>query len=174
MTKRFAVIMMALLMLGACSPKEPVQNDPWLEKAPEPASYEAEADTLTYDFLAESGTEVEAEVAPEPDLPVLDEAPVEAAAEMTTPPPVAQPEAVVPEMSSGPLFYVQVFASSNRKSAEEVALKADSRLDQTVRILFLDPYYKVLVGGFVDKDEAVVLRRDLTEIGYTDAWIFEH
>jgi len=172
MIKRFAVIMMALVAFGACSPKEPVQNDPWLETKTEPASYEAEADTLTYDFLTESGAEAEAEVAPEPDLPVLDEAPAETV--VATPPPAPEPEATMTEIHSGPLFYVQIFASSNRKSAEEIARKADTRLDQTVRILFLDPYYKVLVGGFADKDDAVVLRRDLTEIGYPDAWIFEH
>ena len=33
--------------------------------------------------------------------------------------------------------------------------------------------YKVLVGGFADRDDAVTLRRDLVEMGYEGAWIFE-
>ena len=76
---RFATIAMALLfLLGACSPKAPIQNDPWLNNPEESADYEVQADTLTYDFLAESQAddEAEPEPEPEPDLPVLDETPV--------------------------------------------------------------------------------------------------
>ncbi len=75
--------------------------------------------------------------------------------------------------AEGPLFWVQVFASSNRKSAEDFALVADGKLEERVRILFLEPYYKVLVGGYGSREKAVELRRDLTAVGYEGAWIFE-
>lgn len=176
MSKRFAALAMLALLLGACSPKEPVHNDPWMDTEPEPAtpaSYEVEADTLTYDFLAEEAVADDPAAEAEADLPVADE-PVAEPAVVEEAPPVIAPEPVAPPQPSGPLYYVQIFASKSRQSAEELALKADNRLDETVRILYLEPYYKVLVGGFADRDAAVVLRRDLTDMGYQGAWIFEH
>jgi cell division protein FtsN len=178
MIRFVTVILAALLMLGACSPKEPVKNDPWLSSPEENAEYEVQADTLTYDFLAESQAEAESAPTPEPDLPVLDESPTEAPPETVAAVPVATtppaPEALTKPAGDSPLFYVQIFASNNRKGAEDLALKADGKLDQTVRILFLEPYYKVLVGGFTDRDEAVLLRRELTDLGYKGAWIVEY
>jgi hypothetical protein len=90
-------------------------------------------------------------------------------------PPAATPPPVETASSapSAPLFYVQVFASTSRPSAEEHALTADAQLEQPVRILFIDSFYKVLVGGYANRDDAVALRRTLTEAGYKDAWIFE-
>jgi len=38
----------------------------------------------------------------------------------------------------------------------------------------VEPYYKVLVGGFVDREDAVDLRRHVVSLGYDDAWIFEY
>ncbi len=177
MIRMVTIAMAILFLLGACSPKEPVQNDPWLSSPDESVDYEVQADTLTYDFLAESQADEEASPEPEPDLPVVDESPAETVAEVEAPAPVVAtpaPESIVAPASGAPLFYVQIFASNNRKGAEDLALKADEKLDETVRILFLEPYYKVLVGGFEDRDEAVMLRRDLTDMGYKGAWIVEY
>jgi hypothetical protein len=69
---------------------------------------------------------------------------------------------------------VQIFAGSTRASAEETARAAASRLDERVRVEYVEPYYKVLVGGFVDREDAVDLRRHVVDLGYEDAWIFEY
>lgn len=192
--RRQALILLAVaFIVAACSPKPSIQNDPWLELPPAAETPIAASDTLVYDFLAEEPPPPPEEdaVLAEPDLPVLDELPVESgappvesaeapappavseqaapAAAETPPPPI---ETLAPEAAT-PLFYVQIFASPNRQGAEERALEADARLDQPVRILWLDPYYKVLVGGYADRDAAVALRRTLAEQGYKDAWIFE-
>lgn len=187
------VLLAAVLLAAACSPKPSIQNDPWLELPPAAETPIAASDTLVYDFLAEEPPPPPEEdaVLAEPDLPVLDELPIAAAeppvasAEPSTPPaseaPAASaaPEATPPPIETldpepaAPLFYVQIFASPSRQSAEEHALEADARLEQPVRILWLDPYYKVLVGGYTDRGEAVALRRTLAEQGYKDAWIFE-
>jgi hypothetical protein len=175
----------AAVTAGACSPKQSLQNDPWLDADPVVEEVAVvPSDTLTYDFLAEEPPpppEADAVLA-EPDLPVLDEEPPPAslpppaaaqpgspAAPAATPPPVETASSA----PASPLFYVQVFASTSRPSAEEHALAADAELEQPVRILFMDPFYKVLVGGFAAREEAVALRRTLSEAGYKDAWIFE-
>ena len=62
---------LALLIALGCSPKQPVQKDPWTE--PAPTDYSAESDTLTYDFLTESSAEVVETAPAEADLPVLEE-----------------------------------------------------------------------------------------------------
>lgn len=186
-----SMLLGGLVLAAACSPKQSIQRDPWLDAE---TVYEetavAPSDTLTYDFLAEEPpppAEADAVLA-EPDLPVLDETPPAAAALPGSAPysespavaaPSAPPAVTPPPVETAssapasPLFYVQVFASTSRPSAEEHALTADAQLEQPVRILFMDPFYKVLVGGFASRDEAVGLRRSLTEAGYKDAWIFE-
>lgn len=193
MRKHALVLLAAALLVAACSPKPSIQNDPWLELPPAAEAPVAASDTLVYDFLAEEPPPPPEEdaVLAEPDLPVLDELPVASAAppaasaEPPAAPPVSEavapaaPEATPPPIETmapepaTPLFYVQIFASPNRQSAEEHALDADERLEQPVRILWLEPYYKVLVGGYPDRDAAVALRRTLAERGYKDAWIFE-
>ncbi len=178
MSMRKALVFVGIALLLGCSPKEPISSDPWME---DPQSeYTEEADTLTYDFLAEAEPEGSETVPAEPDLPVLQEESARTeseyspAVEDTAPPieavPVA-PRSLDPE--EGPLFWVQIFASGSRDSAEEYALKADDQLDERVRILYLDPHYKVLVGGFPQRESAVELRRELVERGYEGAWIFE-
>jgi cell division protein FtsN len=169
--------MIVILILAGCTAKEPMgDNDPWGEPTTETV-YNTEADTLTYDFLAEAEPEVSPEVAAEPDLPVIQEVVSEPVAESMAPLVEATPqvEEVVsrPPVEAGPLYWVQIFASSSQQSAERAALEADGKLENRVRILFLEPYYKVLVGGFNAREEAVELRRQLTGQGYPDAWIFQ-
>jgi septal ring-binding cell division protein DamX len=156
-----------------------VQEDPWVE--PASTEYSADSDTLTYDFLSESTPEVAQAPPAEADLPVLEEeaaaagtaaAPVGAAAGTAAAGSAAGSSAAPPE--SGPLFWVQIFASSNQQSAEAVANEAEGKLDERVRVLFMDPYYKVLAGGFSQREQAVELRRAVVGMGYADAWIFEY
>jgi cell division protein FtsN len=176
MTKRALLILLALSLLAGCSPKEPVRNDPWLE--PEVA-VEAEPDTLSYDFLIEEAPPLAdeaaaAETAPaEADLPVIEEE-VEPAPAPTAPAHAPVETAAPAAEIDGPLYWVQIFAGSTRASAEETARAAASRLDERVRVEYVEPYYKVLVGGFVDREDAVDLRRHVVDLGYEDAWIFEY
>ncbi len=174
MFKRLVVLTATAFILGACSPKEPIQNDPWVDTPSEPVAYETESDTLTYDFLAESEAAADYEVSPEADLPVMEEVAAPVAEAVAALPPAVEVQPIEAPAATGPLFYVQIFASHSRTSAEDFALKADAKLAAPVRILFLEPYYKVLVGGSTERDETVVLRRDLTDMGYQGAWIFEH
>ena len=185
MTIRVTAALAAVLMLGACSAKNSTKQpseDPFAAaRGVEVAK--ANTDTLTYDFLAETSAAPEASsryVPDQADLPELSDMEV-AAIEPKVPPTTAKPRldppvrqaTQAPSDAEGHLFWVQIFASSNRKSAEEFALEADGRLEERVRILFLEPYYKVLVGGYADREKAVDLRRDLTSVGYEGAWIFE-
>jgi len=176
-----------LLGLGACSPKENMNTDPWAE--PETSARQPQpTDTLTYDFLEEAEPIQEGGMEAEADLPAIAENAPVVVEEQETPPasevppaatevPPAAGERVVtppaPPVDEGPLFWVQIFASSNRQSAEEFALEADERLEERVRILYLEPHYKVLVGGFPQREAAVALRAELVGLGYEGAWIFE-
>jgi hypothetical protein len=171
----FAAALGLAVVLAACSPKRGVRQDPYAEPDPVDA-YEAVSDTLTYDFLAESVPPAEAPAPAEADLPDLSEAvePVDETPPPAPPAAVEKPQATTPPpQAEGPLFWVQILASRNRESAESFALEADAKLDDRVRILFLDDYYKVLVGGFADRGKAVALRRDLVADGYEGAWIVE-
>jgi hypothetical protein len=189
MSIRLLALLAAILLLGACSAKTSKQvpsEDPFVTMEND-APILADTDTLTYDFLAETMPSTEPEPSSalsEADLPELrDEDMNNPAAEALISPPedtsaIVEPPStrevkVRPPIEAGPLFWVQIFASGNLKSAEEFALGADSKLDERVRILFLEPYYKVLVGGYAGRNKAVDLRRELVSQGYQGAWIFE-
>ncbi len=184
MSRILVIVIAVMLMISACSSKHAKQapnEDPFVAAERE-APILADTDTLTYDFLAESTPAHESSGTSlgslgEADLPELqDSAP---ATEAIGDPKPAQAAAegisaiMPPAASAGPLFWVQVFASSSRKSAEEYAVDADGKLNERVRILFLEPYYKVLVGGFDSRERAVELRQQLTNRGFEGAWIFE-
>ncbi|MCP4549101.1 MAG: SPOR domain-containing protein [bacterium] len=173
MLKRICILFAIIALMAGCTAKQQTTTDPWQDEAAE-EQYSADKDTLTYNFLAESEPEVSPPAEEAADLPVIEE---EQSTAAVITPPVAEPAEetieVVPQIEEGPLYWVQIFASNSRKSAEEVALEADNKIEERVRILFLEPYYKVLVGGFPLKDTAVELRRELTQIGYKDAWIFQ-
>ena len=162
MSLRLIAALAAVLVLGACSAKSTKQQpseDPFVAAANDELAL-ADTDTLTYDFLAETQPEPEQAgryADPEPDLPVLSDEVEETVAEAPAVPPTtakpaeeqpAVPEATMPPAEDeGPLFWVQIFASSNRQSAEEFALAADGRLEERVRILYLEPYYRCWSGA---------------------------
>jgi hypothetical protein len=45
------------------------------------------------------------------------------------------------------------------------------KIKYPVYVVFNAPYYKLLVGDFVKKNEADLALGKLKEIGYTDAWV---
>ena len=169
-------ILLSILILAGCTPKQEPNFDPWQDSASDETVI-ADSDTLTYNFLEEAEAEVSPPADEVADLPVIADSgvveTVEAEVEAIPVAPVEVEVPRVPDVEEGPLFWVQLFASGSRKSAEEIALQADAKIEDRVRILFLDPYYKVLAGGFSNREEAVELRREMTEMGYKDAWIFE-
>jgi len=169
MSFRFAFIMLAGLVLAGCTPKNKVKED--VPPPPPPTEWktqsEAVPDTLDYDFLGEAVAESFGESSEaEADLPVIEEVEKE------------EPIWTIPESRPAPkaapgLYWVQIFATRNLDRAEQIAGEARDRLSHSIEIHFLDPYYKVLVGGFGEREEAVDLRDRLVNKGYRDAWIFE-
>jgi len=181
MNARRALIMggIPLLLMLACTAKQSTRRQPWDQASSQappaalPAS-QVESDTLTYDFLAEAAPLEEGSGLAEADLPELvTEDQVSAPRAGSEAPPPARSSAPRPAVDESPLFWVQIFASGSRQSAEEFAVEADARLSERVRILYLEPYYKVLVGGLPTREDAVSLRQALVELGYEGAWIFE-
>lgn len=168
MSFRYTIILMAVLALAACTPKNKVQVE---EKSVPPTIQaipaEAAPDTLDYDFLAEEGVGRIEDIPAEADLPVFEEPEEVEEAIWTISEEVEEPKAM-----EG-LFWVQIFATRSHDKAKEIAAEAEDRLSHPVETHFLPPYYKVLVGGFEDREEAVKLRDLLVNKGYRDAWIFE-
>ncbi len=68
-------------------------------------------------------------------------------------------------------FRVQIAASGDKNSAEEVARVARTRVPETVYVVFESPYYKVRVGDFSDRALALQLRDRLRGYGYDGAWV---
>lgn len=68
-------------------------------------------------------------------------------------------------------FRVQIAASGDKSSAEEVARVARTRVPETVYVVFESPYYKVRVGDFSDRALALQLRDRLRGYGYDGAWV---
>ncbi|MDP6419134.1 MAG: SPOR domain-containing protein [Candidatus Krumholzibacteria bacterium] len=178
------LVILLLAFLSACTPKEVVNTS---EEAPVVEEISAAPDTLSYDFLSEgdryageTSAEAQADLPPlapvfepvveEPELPEETEETVSIAD-----PPMEIQEEISPvavEEKTEELFWVQLFASSSKEKALAMARSAESKLQGPVRVFFLDPHYKVLTGGFAEKEEALKLRAELVTRGYPDAWIF--
>jgi len=170
MNWRMLMLLAAVLALAACSPKHKTEPGPVSEPVIEEV---AAPDTLDYDFLGEEVPDVVSEPDEEaaPDLPVVSEPETAPAV------PVAEPEPLAPAVAQAPagdgLNWVQIFATGSEEKAQELARKAQQRLSYRVAVHELPPYWKVLVGGFETREEAVQLRDRLVALGYDDAWIFK-
>ncbi|UCF79365.1 MAG: SPOR domain-containing protein [Candidatus Eiseniibacteriota bacterium] len=70
-------------------------------------------------------------------------------------------------------YRVQIFASSSMERAEEVASQARSVFTESVYVEYSVPLYKVRVGNFLSKDEAMQFRQRAIEAGYEGAWVAE-
>jgi hypothetical protein len=71
-------------------------------------------------------------------------------------------------------FDVQFFASQNVLQARQVKQQVDTLTDMPVRIVFAEPYYKVLAGPYPSFEEAEAFLRLVTRLEYTSAWIVAH
>lgn len=76
---------------------------------------------------------------------------------------------------AGPLatgYRVQVFAARNRDvAADAVRRLREQRVADPVYMEWVDPWYKVRVGDFTDRESAERLRGRLVELGFPEAWI---
>jgi hypothetical protein len=68
-------------------------------------------------------------------------------------------------------FRVQCFASSliERVRAEQKTLEA--KIKYPVYIVFNAPYYKLLIGDFIKRNDADAACAKLKDLGYADAWV---
>ena len=79
----------------------------------------------------------------------------------------------IEEDASGPGFRVQIFASSSLEKAEEVAKQARTVFSERVYVEYSAPLYRVRVGDFSTKEEALQLKARAVEAGYEGAWVAE-
>jgi hypothetical protein len=70
-------------------------------------------------------------------------------------------------------FRVQCFASNNIANARAEKRVLESKLGLPVYMVFIEPYYKLHVGDFVDRAEAEKTVEAIKELGYDGAWIVQ-
>ncbi|MCK5438841.1 MAG: SPOR domain-containing protein [Gemmatimonadetes bacterium] len=69
-------------------------------------------------------------------------------------------------------YRVQVFAARDRDvAADAVRRLREQRVSDPIYMEWIDPWYKVRVGDFTDRESAEQLRRGLAELGFPEAWI---
>jgi hypothetical protein len=68
-------------------------------------------------------------------------------------------------------FRIQCYASSQIDRIRSEQKQLEFKIKYPVYIVFNAPYYKLLVGDFVKKNDADLALGKLKEIGYTDAWV---
>ncbi len=71
-------------------------------------------------------------------------------------------------------YDVQYFASLNIIEAREVKRHADSLTTMPIRILFEEPYYKVVAGPYPELAPAERFLQQVIKLGYSSAWIISH
>lgn len=85
------------------------------------------------------------------------------------PDPERAPAAASAELATG--WRVQVFASRERDDAESFAQGIEERMQgRPVYVEWAEPWYKVRIGDFPDRESAEALRSRLVELGFDDAW----
>lgn len=112
----------------------------------------------------------------EPMMPplVVEEAPAVVSEQPYVPPvvtPTPPPPSPAPATILG--FRIQLFASSTEKNASRVADDTRASFKQNVYIQHVPPYYKVRVGDFLTKEEALVVKQQAMQMGYRGAFIVE-
>ena len=71
-----------------------------------------------------------------------------------------------------PVFFrVQVFAMYDRKAAVRRARELKVLQDDPVMVVFKDPNWKVVVGNFTNRGQALKVKNELINLGYIDAWV---
>ena len=68
-------------------------------------------------------------------------------------------------------FRVQLLATRDRFSAEKFQSELEQIYNKKIYIIFEAPNYKVRIGDFIDRERAEEFRKDLSNEGYSSAWI---
>jgi cell division septation protein DedD len=68
-------------------------------------------------------------------------------------------------------FRVQVIASSQIEKVRAEQKSLESRVSFPLYIIVTPPYYKLLAGDFVKRNEADAAAAKLKDLGYADAWV---
>jgi cell division septation protein DedD len=75
------------------------------------------------------------------------------------------------EETSGEGFRVQIFASSSLEKAETVARQARTVFSESVYVEYSAPLYRVRVGDFSTKEQALEMKEKAVRAGYEGAWV---
>lgn len=166
---RWGVINLNVLILGLmpvygwpAKRKEPVEQESTMQSDDPQQSRDSRNYSLTNLDTLNAGKEVylsESELAPA------------AAALVQSVPAPAQAGAGGGKSATVEGFRIQCFASAQIENAREEKRKLEQKTSLPIYILFMDPYYKILVGDFKTRDAAEKTRGDLKNSGYKDAWI---
>ena len=68
-------------------------------------------------------------------------------------------------------YRVQIVAVSDQASAHRIEENMRERYGEIVYLIYEAPRYKVRIGNFTSRDEAVQFCRQLMQEGYPDAWV---
>jgi len=68
-------------------------------------------------------------------------------------------------------YRVQVYAGKDQAAARKIELQIRERYGVAIYLVYEAPQYKVRVGDFIDRNQAVNFGKSLKEGGYMDAWI---
>lgn len=71
------------------------------------------------------------------------------------------------------VFRIQCMASTQGDAMQQARKKLEARLRYPVFVMFVDPYYKLLVGEFATRDQAERALFEVRGQGYPDAWIIK-
>ena len=72
-----------------------------------------------------------------------------------------------------PGFRVQLFSTTDYYSAIRTRNEALTKFTEEIFLDFEQPYYKIRVGNFTDKQKADELRIIARSIGYPEAWVIQ-
>ena len=72
-----------------------------------------------------------------------------------------------------PGFRVQLFSTTDYYSAISTRNEALTKFTEEIFLDFEQPYYKIRVGNFTDKQKADELRIIARSIGYPEAWVIQ-
>ncbi|MBN2586235.1 MAG: SPOR domain-containing protein [Candidatus Fermentibacteraceae bacterium] len=85
--------------------------------------------------------------------------------------PSGQVEVIEEEVLSGTHFTIQISAATTEEAAVRLAESVDSEITLPVFIDREGSYWKVRVGAFPARQDAVDYSQTLVDMGFTDAWV---
>jgi cell division septation protein DedD len=75
------------------------------------------------------------------------------------------------EILTGTHFTIQISAATTEETAQRLAESVSAEINYPVFVDHLGGYWKVRVGAFPAREDAVAYTRVLVDMGFTDAWV---